>query len=298
MRPSFRSLSSALRNPPIANHPLSPRTACIGFLGLGRMGSEMAFNLFSKHHQAHLINNSTANNNGTSSSSSRSDASFVVCDAVPESAQAFARKFLSQFPGANIRIVDTPDQWVIRLPFFRLPPLFDFFFAFLFYLLLFFCLLPSFSIYLCLYIPLLPSLLSLLRPRVSLLRYLDTFPPRRSSLFFFLSFSRRILFRNIPKYPKKTWLFRSDTFFYPPTSSSSSIIPFFVLMWWYIILWHIWVLLCARVCVLCVWSGPFIKEIKQIFASTSIDYPSALFPVGISNTLTFSFFFIRSWKSE
>ncbi|PAV23538.1 3-hydroxyisobutyrate dehydrogenase [Pyrrhoderma noxium] len=77
------------------------------------MGSEMAFNLFSKHHQAHLINNSTANNNGTSSSSSRSDASFVVCDAVPESAQAFARKFLSQFPGANIRIVDTPDQVVL-----------------------------------------------------------------------------------------------------------------------------------------------------------------------------------------
>lgn len=214
MRPSFRSLSSALRNPPIANHPLSPRTASIGFLGLGRMGSEMAFNLFSKHHQAHLINNSTANNNGTSSSSSRSDASFVVCDAVPESAQAFARKFLSQFPGANIRIVDTPDQWVIRLPFFRLPPLFDFFFAFLFYLLLFFCLLPSFSIYLCLYIPLLPSLLSLLRPRVSLLRYLDTFPP--PILFVFLSlFFPPYLISQYTEIPKKNLAIPIRYFFLP-----------------------------------------------------------------------------------
>ena len=68
------------------------RSKSISFLGLGRMGSEMAFNLFSKQ-----LSLST-------------DTSFAVCDAVPEAALSFANNFHKHFPGTLIRIVDTPEQ--------------------------------------------------------------------------------------------------------------------------------------------------------------------------------------------
>ncbi|KAL4074666.1 NAD binding domain of 6-phosphogluconate dehydrogenase-domain-containing protein [Scleroderma yunnanense] len=62
------------------------------FIGLGRMGAEMAYNLFSKK------------------LADKPDSSFVVCDAVPESAVAFRSRFLSQFSGANIEVVQTPEE--------------------------------------------------------------------------------------------------------------------------------------------------------------------------------------------
>jgi 3-hydroxyisobutyrate dehydrogenase len=68
------------------------RKKSISFIGLGRMGFEMAFNLFSKKF--------------AESSESR----FVVCDAIQESAKAFSANFLTQFPGARIDIVTTPEQ--------------------------------------------------------------------------------------------------------------------------------------------------------------------------------------------
>jgi 3-hydroxyisobutyrate dehydrogenase len=68
------------------------RLKTVGFVGLGRMGSEMAFNLFSKRlTDAH-------------------DSQFVVCDALPESARSFCDSFLAQFPAAHVRAVLTPGE--------------------------------------------------------------------------------------------------------------------------------------------------------------------------------------------
>ncbi|THH10269.1 hypothetical protein EW145_g1430 [Phellinidium pouzarii] len=76
-----------------SGHP--SRASSISFLGLGRMGSEMAFNLFSKRHA--LANSST----------------FVVCDAVPEAARAFVANFQNHFPGSQLSIVSTPEEAVL-----------------------------------------------------------------------------------------------------------------------------------------------------------------------------------------
>ncbi|KIL69579.1 hypothetical protein M378DRAFT_117854 [Amanita muscaria Koide BX008] len=62
------------------------------FIGLGRMGYEMAYNLFSKQH---------AKDNGSR---------FVVCDAIPEAAQSFSQSFTYQFPGAQLEIASTPEE--------------------------------------------------------------------------------------------------------------------------------------------------------------------------------------------
>jgi 3-hydroxyisobutyrate dehydrogenase len=68
------------------------RGKAIGFIGLGRMGSEMAFNLFSKKFaEAH-------------------DSQFVVCDAVHDSARLFCDNFLAQFPAANVGVALTPGE--------------------------------------------------------------------------------------------------------------------------------------------------------------------------------------------
>lgn len=80
MRPTVRVLDRVVR---------SKSTA---FIGLGRMGSEMAYNLFSKK------------------LAESAESRFVLCDALPESAVAFRQSFLSQFPGANVDIVQTPDE--------------------------------------------------------------------------------------------------------------------------------------------------------------------------------------------
>lgn len=81
MRPTFRVLDRRV-----------VRSKSTAFIGLGRMGSEMAYNLFSK----------------TFAQSAGSH--FVVCDALPESAVAFRQNFLSQFPSASIDIVETPEE--------------------------------------------------------------------------------------------------------------------------------------------------------------------------------------------
>jgi 3-hydroxyisobutyrate dehydrogenase len=68
------------------------RANSTAFIGLGRMGSEMAYNLFSKKFEQ------------------SADSRFVVCDAVSESAVSFRQKLLSQFPSANIDVVQTPEE--------------------------------------------------------------------------------------------------------------------------------------------------------------------------------------------
>jgi 3-hydroxyisobutyrate dehydrogenase len=84
MRPTVRLLQQLEHS--------AHRIRSTSFIGLGRMGSEMAFNLFSKQY--------------TQSQDSR----FVICDALPESAKTFHDSFLAQFPGANLEIVNTPVQ--------------------------------------------------------------------------------------------------------------------------------------------------------------------------------------------
>lgn len=68
------------------------RSKSTAFIGLGRMGSEMAYNLFSKKFAQFP------------------DSHFVVCDAVPDSAVTFRQNLLSQLPGASIDIVETPEE--------------------------------------------------------------------------------------------------------------------------------------------------------------------------------------------
>lgn len=84
MRPTVRALQSLERQ--------AVRARSTAFIGLGRMGSEMAFNLFSKKF------------------AESPDANFVVCDALPSSATSFRQNFLAQFPGANIDVVPTPEE--------------------------------------------------------------------------------------------------------------------------------------------------------------------------------------------
>lgn len=86
MKPTLRSLQALGRR--------SIRAKTFGFIGLGRMGSEMAFNLFSKK------------------LSESSDSSFVVCDAIRESVTSFCRNFQSQFAGTHVDIVQTPEEYV------------------------------------------------------------------------------------------------------------------------------------------------------------------------------------------
>jgi 3-hydroxyisobutyrate dehydrogenase len=70
------------------------RAKSISFVGLGQMGSEMAYNLFSKR----LIQ---ANDR---------HARFVVCDAIPAAATRFTDNFLKRFPEAHITIAATPEE--------------------------------------------------------------------------------------------------------------------------------------------------------------------------------------------
>ncbi|KAF8919634.1 3-hydroxyisobutyrate dehydrogenase [Mucidula mucida] len=66
------------------------RSKSIAFIGLGRMGSEMAYNLFSK------------------TFAREQDARFIVCDAVEDNTYKFCNNFAKQFPGAQISIAQTP----------------------------------------------------------------------------------------------------------------------------------------------------------------------------------------------
>lgn len=67
----------------------------IAFIGLGRMGFEMANNLFAKTFIAQPTGSS-----------------FVVCDALPETAQKFRQQFLKTYPTANVDIASTPAEAV------------------------------------------------------------------------------------------------------------------------------------------------------------------------------------------
>ncbi|KAF5324493.1 hypothetical protein D9611_004488 [Ephemerocybe angulata] len=85
MRHSVRSMQSILQ-----------RSSTTSFIGLGRMGSEMATNLFSKQYAA------------------SKDTHFVVCDAVPEAAQSFVNIFTQQNPGANVTIAESPQEAALK----------------------------------------------------------------------------------------------------------------------------------------------------------------------------------------
>ncbi|TBU66003.1 3-hydroxyisobutyrate dehydrogenase [Dichomitus squalens] len=69
------------------------RNKSISFIGLGRMGSEMAYNLFSRK----LVESHGA-------------ARFVVCDAREATSAAFAHNFAQQFPGVRVEIATTPAE--------------------------------------------------------------------------------------------------------------------------------------------------------------------------------------------
>ena len=76
----------------LLSHAPRSRANSISFVGLGRMGSEMAYNLFSKK------------------VAEKSDSRFVVFDAVPEVAAQFTDSFRRQFNSANITIANNPEE--------------------------------------------------------------------------------------------------------------------------------------------------------------------------------------------
>ena len=84
MRPSIRCLHNL--------QATVSRAKSTSFIGLGRMGYEMAYNLFSKQYVQDK------------------DARFVVCDAVPETAHRFCHSFASRFPDAQLEVVNTPKE--------------------------------------------------------------------------------------------------------------------------------------------------------------------------------------------
>ena len=85
MRPSPRLLRAVAAN--------AQRQKSISFIGLGRMGSEMAYNLFSRT----LVESGGA-------------ARFVVCDAREQSATDFVNNFHTHFPGAKIEVMTSPAE--------------------------------------------------------------------------------------------------------------------------------------------------------------------------------------------
>lgn len=89
MRPSVQCLQALSR--------AIPRSKSTSFIGLGRMGYQMAYNLFSKQYLQ-------ANESG-----------FIVCDALPDTARAFCEDFTRQYPDAQISIAATVDEYVAAL---------------------------------------------------------------------------------------------------------------------------------------------------------------------------------------
>lgn len=83
MRPTFRCLQATNRG------LLRSRTT--SFIGLGRMGYQMAFNLFSKQHVK------------------ENDSHFIVCDVVLDASLAFCAEFMKQYPDAQLSIADSPE---------------------------------------------------------------------------------------------------------------------------------------------------------------------------------------------
>ena len=105
MHPSFVRLSS-----------VSARASTIGFIGLGRMGYEMALNIFSKT----MINHSSQHQASESTLGSSSNAlpGFAVCDVNEDAAKDIVRVMRERFPGVNIAIQRTPAECVHLVYFF------------------------------------------------------------------------------------------------------------------------------------------------------------------------------------
>lgn len=72
--------------------PMSLMVICA--VGLGRMGSEMAYNLFASVH------------------AENPEADFVVCDAFPEAAGRFCQNLIHNFPAAKLAVATTPQEQV------------------------------------------------------------------------------------------------------------------------------------------------------------------------------------------
>ncbi|CCM03860.1 uncharacterized protein FIBRA_06010 [Fibroporia radiculosa] len=79
----------------VASLPPS-RASSISFIGLGRMGSEMAYNLFSR---------TLAESGGS--------ARFVVCDARQVVSESFVANFEKQFPGSRVDVVSCPEEALV-----------------------------------------------------------------------------------------------------------------------------------------------------------------------------------------
>jgi 3-hydroxyisobutyrate dehydrogenase len=99
MHPSFVRLSST-----------TARASTIGFIGLGRMGYEMALNVFSKTMVNHDLQRQT--NESTLGSSSNVLPRFAVCDVNEDAANNIASMMRERFPGVNIAIRRTPAEYV------------------------------------------------------------------------------------------------------------------------------------------------------------------------------------------
>lgn len=83
MRPTLRCLQVL---------STASRASSISFIGLGRMGHEMALNIFTKKIAA------------------EPSTRFVVCDAVPEASQAFSDKIRQKYSDSQLEVVSTPAE--------------------------------------------------------------------------------------------------------------------------------------------------------------------------------------------
>ena len=99
MHPSFVRLSSA-----------SVRASTIGFIGLGRMGYEMALNIFSKTMINHDLQSQASGS--TLGSGPSLLPRFTVCDVNEDAAHNILRIMREQFPGVNITVGKTPAEYV------------------------------------------------------------------------------------------------------------------------------------------------------------------------------------------
>ncbi|KZT74200.1 3-hydroxyisobutyrate dehydrogenase [Daedalea quercina L-15889] len=89
MRPTARRLVQVLSS----LTPPTTRPHSVSFIGLGRMGSPMAYNLFSK-----------------AVAETKGGTRFVVCDARTAVSEAFASNFAKEFPGTQIDLVNSPEE--------------------------------------------------------------------------------------------------------------------------------------------------------------------------------------------
>lgn len=116
MRPSIRLLNTVINT--------SKRSTTIGFIGLGRMGFEMATNLFTKSIVAYQTGSSTSSSlkseeihvsplTGERHSQARERGpppAFVVCDVNEDAMRALVRNMSDKFPDFEFRIAKHPAE--------------------------------------------------------------------------------------------------------------------------------------------------------------------------------------------